>query len=79
MIVQGSKTQIVDVEVSAVSFISDLQESWQALIGQTGDIKAGYWVSWSPAGDVRGRLATKREIEVYNAFNVVFDVAQELE
>lgn len=79
MIVQGHKTQIVDVEVSAVSFITDLQDNWQALIGESGDIKAGYWTTYTPFGDVRGRLATKREIEVYNAFNIVFDVAQELE
>lgn len=84
MIVQGSKTQVVDVEIDPVSFLHDLEENWKAIIRvPDSDIKAGYWVSYMSDGnrvvDVRGRLATPREIAVYNAFETVQEVARDFE
>lgn len=84
MIVQGSKTQVVDVEIDPVSFLHDLEENWKAIIRvPDSDIKAGYWVSYMGDGhgivDVRGRLATQREIAVYNAFETVREVARDFE
>lgn len=85
MIVEGRKTQIVDVEVDPVSFLHDLEENWKTIIRVPySDIKAGYWVSYMTDGnggvaDVRGRLATQREILVYNAFETVREVARDFE
>ena len=84
MIVQGSKTQVVDVDVDPVSFLHDLEESWKAIIRvPDSDIKAGYWVKYVPTQmgviDVRGRLATHREIEIFNAFETVREVARDFE
>lgn len=84
MIVQGSKTQVVDVDIDPVSFLHDLEDSWKSIIRvPDSDIKAGYWVSYTPAdmGVIvkRGRLATQREMAIYNAFNLLRDVANDLE
>jgi hypothetical protein len=84
MIVQGSKTQVVDVDIDPVSFLNDLEENWKAIIRvPNSDIKAGYWVSYVPTQmgviEVRGRLATQHEINVYKAFETVADVARDFE
>lgn len=86
MIVEGRKTQIVDVEVDPVSFLHDLEENWKAIIRvPDSDIKAGYWVSYMTdgnggvAGEFRGRLATQREMLIYNAFETVREVARDFE
>lgn len=84
MIVQGHKTQVVDVDINPISFLSDLEENWKAIIRvPDSDIKAGYWVSYAiedgKVVDVRGRLATQREMLIYNAFDTVREVANDFE
>lgn len=84
MIVQGSKTQFVDVDIDPVSFLNDLEDSWKSIIRvPDSDIKAGYWVSYTPADmgiiDRCGRLASKREIAICNAFDLLREVANDLE
>jgi hypothetical protein len=84
MIVQGSKTQVVDVDIDPVSFLSDLEESWKSVIRvPDSDIKAGYWISYkaTEAGviDIRGRLATQREMAIYNAFDLLREVVCDFE
>lgn len=85
MIVQGQKVQTIDVEINPISFLSDLEQSWKYSIGvRDSDIKAGYWVSYIIDGnngivDIRGRLATPSEINIYKAFETLSDVASCLE
>jgi hypothetical protein len=84
MIVQGHKTQTVDVDIDPVSFLHDLEETWKAIIRvPDSDIKAGYWISYMSNGDgivdVRGRLATQREMLIYNAFETLREVARDFE
>ena len=85
MIVQGQKVQTIDVEINPVSFLHDLEESWMQSIGVSDShIRAGYWTSYiiddlRGALGVRGRLATPCEIEIQNAFSVLYEVAEGLE
>lgn len=84
MIVQGSKTQVVDVDIDPVSFLNDLEDSWKSMIRvPDSDIKAGYWISYKPTDmgiiDIRGRLAAQREMAIYNAFDLLREVANDLE
>jgi hypothetical protein len=82
MIVQGVQRKTIDIEIDPVSFLSDLEETWKSIIRvPNSDIKAGYWISYIPGDmgiiEVRGRLATQREMLIYNAFDTLQDVASD--
>jgi len=85
MIVQATQRKMIDVDVDPANVVQDMLEGWKVIIRIPIDaeLRAGYWTREERAGhdteSVRIRLATQREMLIYNAFETVQEVAEYFE
>jgi hypothetical protein len=84
MIVQATQRKTIDVEIDPIGVIHDIEESWKVMcrLPISAELRAGYWTREERAGHdtetVRIRLATQQEMQQYNAFETVREVARDL-
>lgn len=83
MIVQATQRKTIDVEIDPVSVIHDMEESWKVMcrLPIDAELRAGYWIQGGSgfAEPTRLRLATQREMLIYNAFETMREVANYFE
>lgn len=85
MIVQAVKKQTLDVEIDPSSVIENMREAWKIIcrLPIDAELRSGYWTREERMGHntetVRLRLATQREIRIYEAFETMQEVAEYFE
>jgi hypothetical protein len=83
MIVQATQRKTIDVEIDPVSVIHDMEESWKVMcrLPIDAELRAGYWTQGGSgfAESTRLRIATQREMLIYNAFETMREVANYFE
>lgn len=78
MIVEGTKTKVIDIEVDPLHCVVEMYTMWKAQCGLSDydTLKdSGYWLDHNGK---QLRLATIVEIEQHKAFKIVSEVAKNL-